>query len=161
MGVARKLSSYLDQNGIEPEVLTHRRTATAAQTAHISHLPPERLAKAVLLRDGGGYLLAVLPASRHLALDAVERVCGRRVSLASEDEVGRMFPDCELGSIPPVGAAYGLPAVVDDALGAQPDVYLEAGDHQHLLRVTGAEFAGLMRDLRHGELSTPEQAIGA
>ena len=153
MSVARKLASYLDQNGVEAEILPHRRTATAAQTAHASHLPGDRVAKAVLLRDGTGYLLAVLPASRHLELDAVERLCGRPVSLASEDEIGRLFPDCEFGSVPPVGAAYGVPAVVDDALVAQPDVYLEAGDHQHLLHVTGAAFAGLMRDVQHGRLS--------
>ncbi|MGD9508178.1 MAG: aminoacyl-tRNA deacylase [Geminicoccaceae bacterium] len=158
MGVAHKLSSYLDQNGIEPELLAHRRTATAAQTAHASHLPAERIAKAVLLRDGGGYLLAVLPASQHLALDAVERLCGRPVSLASEEEVGRLFPDCELGSVPPVGAAYGLPGLVDDTLRDQPDIYLEAGDHQHLLHVSGAEFAGLMRGVRHGRLGVPGQA---
>jgi len=161
MSVARKLETYLDRNGIEAEVLAHRRTSTAAQSAHASHLPSDQVAKAVLLRDGKGYLLAVLPASCHLELDAVERLCGRPVSLAAEDEIGRLFPDCEFGSVPPVGAAYGVPAVVDDALVAQPDIYLEAGDHLHLLHVAGAAFAGLMRDVQHGRLSAADHAAGA
>jgi len=153
MSVAHKLASYLGENGVAVEVVAHRRTATAAQTAHASHVPAERVAKAVLLRDGRGYLLAVLPASHHLELAAVERLCGRPVSLASEDEIGRLFPDCEFGSVPPVGAAYGLPALVDDALAGQSDLYLEAGDHLHLLHVSGEAFAGLMRDVCHGRFS--------
>ena len=53
--------------------------------------------------------------------------------LADEDEIGRMFPDCELGAVPPVGDPYGLPVMVDDALAVQPDIYFEAGDHLSLL----------------------------
>ena len=155
MAVARRLASYLDRAGIEAEVLAHRRTATAARTAKASHVPGDRLAKGVLLRDGAGYLLAVVPASHHLDLAAVERLCGRPVSLADEDEIGRLFPDCEFGAVPPVGAAYGLPAMVDDALAGQPDVYLEAGDHLNLLHVSGEQFAGLMRDVQHGRFSSP------
>ena len=154
MAVARKLASYLDRSGVEAEVVAHRRTATAARTARVSHLAADRLAKGVLLRDGAGYLLAVLPASHHVDLDAVERLCGRRVTLADEEEIGRLFPDCEFGAVPPVGAAYGLPAIVDDVLAGQPDVYLEAGDHLNLLHLRGEQFAGLMQDVQHGRFSS-------
>jgi Ala-tRNA(Pro) deacylase len=155
MTVASKLASYLDDRGIRAEVLTHARSVTAARTAKLSHVAGERLAKGVVLRDGAGYLLAVVPASHHVELDAVERLCGRPVSLADEDEIGRLFPDCEFGAVPAVGAAYGLPAVVDDTLAVQPDVYLEAGDHLSLLHVSGEQFAGLMRDVQHGRFSSP------
>ena len=155
MAVAQKLASYLDRTGIEAEVLAHRRTVTAARTAKVSHLPGDRLAKGVLLRDGVGYLLAVVPASHHLDLDVVERLCGRLLSLADEDEIGRLFPDCEFGAVPPIGAAYGLPVMVDDVLAGQPDVYLEAGDHLNLLHVSGEQFADLMQDVQHGQFSSP------
>jgi Ala-tRNA(Pro) deacylase len=154
MAVARKLASYLDRTGIEAEVVAHRRTVTAARTPKASHLPGDRLAKGVLLRDGAGYLLAVVPASHHVDLDAVGRLCGRPVTLADEEEIGRLFPDCEFGAVPPIGAAYGLPAIVDDALAGQPDVYLEAGDHVNLLHLRGEQFAGLMQDVQHGRFSS-------
>ena len=85
----------------------------------------------------------------------VERLCGRPVSLADEDETGCPLPDREFGAVPPVGAAYGLPVMVDGALAAQPEVYLEAGDHLNLLHVSGEQFAGLMRDVQHGRFSSP------
>jgi Ala-tRNA(Pro) deacylase len=155
MAVAHKLASYLDKTGIQAEVVAHARTVTAVRTAKVTHLLRDRLAKGVLLRDGVGYLLAVVPASHHVELDAVQRLCDRPLSLADEDEIGRMFPDCELGAVPPVGAPYGLPMMVDDALAGQPDVYFEAGDHLTLLHVSGEQFAGLMRGVQHGRFSTP------
>jgi len=76
------------------------------------------------------------------------------MSLADEDEVARLFPDCELGAVPPVGAAYGLPTMVDDVLAAQPDIYLEAGDHLNLLHVSGEQFVDMMQDMQHGQFSS-------
>ena len=99
--------------------------------------------------------MAVVPASHHVDLDAVERLCGRPLSLADEEEIGRLFPDCEFGAVPPIGAAYGLAVIVDDVLAGQPDVYLEAGDHLNLLHLSGEQFAGLMRDVQHGRFSLP------
>src|SRR3954447_21839774 len=114
MTVAHNLEYCLNWSGIEAKVVTHRRTSTAARTAKASHLPAGQLAKGVLLRDGIGYLLAVVPASHQEDLHAVRHFCGRPVTLADEDEIARLFPAGEFGAVPPIGAAYGLPTIVDD-----------------------------------------------
>ena len=44
--------------------------------------------------------------------------------------------------------------MVDDALAAQPDIYLEAGDHLNLLHISGEQFADMTRDMRHGQFSS-------
>jgi Ala-tRNA(Pro) deacylase len=72
MTIAPTLATYLEQAGIQPEVLTHPHSPSASRSAEASHVSGNRVAKAVLLKDETGYLLAVLPASRHLRLDAVE-----------------------------------------------------------------------------------------
>ena len=109
----------------------------------------------MLLRDGVGYLLAVVPASHHVDLNAVGHLCGRPVTLADEEEIGCLFPDCEFGAVPPIGAAYGVATIVDDVLASQPEVYLEGGDHLNLVHLRGEQFVGLMRDLPHGRFSSP------
>jgi Ala-tRNA(Pro) deacylase len=153
MTIAPTLATYLEQAGIQPEVLTHPHSPSASRSAEASHVSGNRVAKAVLLKDDTGYLLAVLPASHHLLLDAVEALTGRSLSLAAEDEIGRTFPDCELGAVPPVGVAYGLPAVIDDSLVEESEIYLEGGDHTTLVRVTRAEFAELMQGAQAGSFS--------
>ena len=153
MTITPTLATYLEQAGIQPEVLTHPHSPSASRSAEASHVSGNRVAKAVLLKDETGYLLAVLPASRHLRLDAVEALTGRSLTLAAEDEIGRAFPDCEVGAVPPVGVAYGLPAVIDDSLVEESEIYLEGGDHTTLVRVTRAEFAELMQGAQAGSFS--------
>src|SRR5262245_30147727 len=108
MGIAMTLQSYLSDRKIDYELMTHERTHSSLRTAEASHVPGDCLAKAVVLTREGGYVLAVLPASRRVELGAVEKLMGCPVGIATEEEVGSLFPDCEPGAIPPLGAAYAL-----------------------------------------------------
>ena len=105
MTIAPTLAACLEQAGIQPEIVTHPRTPSASRTAQASHVSGDRVAKAVLLKDETGYLLAVLPASHHLNLEAVGALTGRSLTMAAEEEIGRTFHDCEVGAVPPIGTA--------------------------------------------------------
>ena len=153
MTMAPTLERYLMDQGATYRLLSHPLTQTAAETAHASHISGNRVAKGVLLADGDGYLLAVLPASHQLDLDRLGAWLGRPVSLASEQEVGRLFPDCELGAIPAVGWAYGLDVIVDDSLATQDAIWFEAGDHRSLVEVGGDQFRRLLGAAPHGVFS--------
>jgi Ala-tRNA(Pro) deacylase len=153
MGIALTLAQYLIDRGIAYEVVIHRPSVTASESAEASHVPGDRLAKAVVLKGGDGYLLAVLPASRQIRIGELRELVGPAVDLASEEEVETLFTDCEPGAVPAVGAAYGLRVVMDDSLASQPDVYFEGGDHASLVHVTGGNFRKLMADARHGRFA--------
>ena len=150
MTIASTVQHYLDDCGIDYEILEHARTMTSMRTAEAGHISGERLAKAVLLKTDGGYTMAVLPASCHLRLGEVQGYLDKPIGLATETEVGRLFADCEIGAIPPVGRAYGLEMIVDDSLAEQPDIYFEGGDHVSLIHVDAAAFQRLTADARHG-----------
>lgn len=62
--------------------------------------------------------------------------------------------ECETGSMPPFGEAFGLRVVVDDALLEAEDVYCESGDHTQLVHLTGPTFRTLMRHEEHGHFSS-------
>ena len=151
--IANRIQKFMDVQGVRYETLEHPLTYTATQSAQVSHISGENLAKAVLLRDDKGYLLAVLPATRHIQMDRLSEWLGFPVHLASEEDAAQIFPDCLSGAIPPVGAAYGLRNVVDEALDACADVWFEGGDHRFLLHVRGGDFERLMSGARHGRFS--------
>lgn len=153
MAIARRLQWYLDAKGVRYDVLPHPHSSSSLETARHAHVPPDNLAKAVLLEDERGYVMAVLPASRRISLPDLEEQLERHLELASEDELSQLFRDCEVGAVPPVGSAYGIPTVVDDSLMNAPDVYFEAGDHEDLVHVRGLEFLTLMMGARHGRFS--------
>jgi Ala-tRNA(Pro) deacylase len=78
---------------------------------------------------------------------------GRRLELAGEQEASRLFPDCEIGAIPPLGDAYGQEVLVDEALIGVDPVLFEGGDHKTLVKITGADFARLMAGARRATIS--------
>lgn len=149
MNIAPTLQDYLAERQIAYEVLPHTRTVTSATTAQAAHLPGRSVAKAVVVEDERGYVLAVVPATARVQLPRLERELHRSgLHLASEPELGKLFPDCELGAVPALGQAYGLPTIVEEELAAQPDVFFEAGDHRHLVHVSQGEFSRLIAEAR-------------
>src|SRR5262245_15901036 len=153
MGIAVKLQQYLDAQCVPYDVLEHKRTGCSARTADASHVPSECLAKGVVVKHKDGYILTIVPASRQVRLEEVGRWLGRPVALASEEEVGALFPDCEQGAVPPIPAAYGLSAVIDANLKQHEDIYFEGGDHRALVHVTATQFHRLMETVPHGQFS--------
>jgi Ala-tRNA(Pro) deacylase len=152
MAIAPILQKHLDRN-VTYDVLTHDPTMSSTRTAQACHVSGDRLAKAIVLRHDGRYLLAVLPATHHVRLADLKTQIGDDVDLASEDEISRLFPDCAPGAVPPVGECYELDVIIDDSIQAQPDVFLEGGDHTTLVHMDQAQFARLMTEARHGRFS--------
>jgi len=144
MAIATAVQEYLEQEHIGYDVVTHVPTLDAVHTAEAAHVPYHELAKAVVLEDDRGYLLAVIPASRRVDLHSISQELGRELMLADEVTLAELFADCELGSIPPLGPAYSMDSVVDSSLVDNPNVYFEGGDHFSLIHVTGREFRRLV-----------------
>ena len=155
MAIAITLQEYLDKSGIEYDVLPHAHTETSLDTAQKTHIPPEQVAKSVILEDENGYLMAVIPASHHIELGQLSRQLERRLGLATEDELSDLFGDCDLGAVPPIGEAYHMEVVMDDSLEKCPDVYFEAGNHTDLIHVRGPAFLQLMQHAHHGHFCRP------
>lgn len=153
MAIANRLRWYLDAHGVQYDVLHHSHSKSSLGSARAAQVPGDRLAKCVLLEDERGYLLAVLPASHRMMMRALGAQLERRLELASEAELRQLFADCEVGAVPPLGSAYGIPTLIDDSLLSAPEVYFEAGDHEELIHMRGAEFLALMAGARHGRFS--------
>ena len=156
MGIASTVRDYLDEAGVDYRLLHHPYTPNSRRAADAARVPADQLAKPVLLEDDKGYLMAVVPASRRVELQSLEKQLGRRLVLASERDVQDLFCDCMQGAVPAIGQAYGLEVVWDDCLAACPDVYFEAGDHTDLVRMSGKEFTFLMGRRPHGRISQPD-----
>jgi Ala-tRNA(Pro) deacylase len=153
MTIAQTVSGYLQSHHVSYDVITHPYSDSSRKVTETAHVPPAQLAKAVILNDRRGLLMAVVPGDRHVSLDDLWIRLGRRLSLAPETSLAPVFRDCESGAIPPLGPAYGMKTIVDDSLFGQPEVYFESGDHRGLIRVGGEEFLALLREAMHGQFA--------
>jgi Ala-tRNA(Pro) deacylase len=154
MTIATTVQTLLNDRQIPYEVIAHPRTESSAETAAAAHVPDDHIAKGVVLKDGQGYLLVVIPASRWVELGRVREELNRSVEVAPETEAEQLFPDCQPGAVPPLGFAYGLTTLLDEALTTLAKVFFEAGDHEHLVAVTGEHFQTLLSGTRHGHFSS-------
>lgn len=153
MGIPGTILEYLLDHRIAYDLVPHPHSEIARASAIASRISADRVVKAVVVKGSDGFKLAVLPASRHIQFERLREVLDDEVNLAGEEQVETLFIDCEPGSVPAFGAAYGLDVVVDDSLAAQPDLYVEGGDHAYLIHLSGSSFQKLMQAARHGQFT--------
>lgn len=156
MAIAITLREYLADKDVDYDIIEHDYTVASTKTAEAAHIPGRQLAKSVMLEDEDGrYLLTVIPSTYHVDLGKLHREYDMFMGLASEWELNEIFNDCDTGAIPPIGNAYGIDVLVDDSLEDCSDVYFEAGDHEHLVHLSGSSFHELMSSAKHGQFSSP------
>ena len=152
MAISNRLQAYLKEHGIKYRVLTHARTGSSMESAEQAHIPGSALAKGVVARSGDEYVMLVIPSDYHVDFDVLSQATGLTLEMAEEAEFSTVFSDCERGAVPPLGYVYGLRTLWDPstALGKDEKVYFEAGDHEHLVRVSGEQFHELMSHAERG-----------
>ena len=151
MSIPSRLSNYLDQRGARYETCTHKPSRSSAETARAAQVLPHQLAKAVILEDDTGCVVAVVPADKTILLGHLSQLLGRKeLRLSDESRIAMLFEDCDRGAVPPVGMAWGMETIVDDELESNDVVYMEGGDHERLLRMSHEQFHELMSAARHG-----------
>ncbi len=155
MSMSQRLKEFLEAQHVPYEVHEHPVAYTARAVAAADHVPATEMAKVVVLRSERQFLMAVLPASRDLDLQRARDAVGdRRLRLASEDELTGLFPDCEVGAMPPFGDLFGLPVWVDDSLGREAETVFNAGSHRETVHMAYKDFVRLAHP-SFGELGSP------
>ncbi|NIQ11841.1 MAG: YbaK/EbsC family protein, partial [Gammaproteobacteria bacterium] len=102
--IAKRIRDYLDENGISYEVVNHSQAFTAQKIAASAHISGKEVAKTVIVKADGDMLMVVLPAHRQLDLMKLKQFLkADEITLAEENEFQRLFPDCEVGAMPPFG----------------------------------------------------------
>jgi len=145
MPLSERLRSFLDSQRVEFTLTTHAKAFTAREVAVAEHLPPREVAKTIVIFGDGGYHMIVIPASKLVDLQEVHPALGlSQARLATEDELGKLFPDCELGAMPPLGPLYGLPVYLDGSLAGQDTIAFNAGTHREAIHMRTAEFRRLV-----------------
>jgi Ala-tRNA(Pro) deacylase len=106
------------------------------------------MAKVVMIKDGPEDVMAVLPSSLKVDVGRIQEVLGhqgnQRVRLATEAEFTALFPDCEVGMMPPFGNLYGLDVLVDAALTDDEEIVFPAGTAREAIRMRYDDFERLV-----------------
>jgi len=148
MSGTSSIHEFLRRAEVPYTVVPHTPAFTARDEAAATHVPPRDWAKVVICIVDGEPIEAVLPAPLTVNLNRLLMLAGgSEIRLAQEDELQRLFPDCELGAMPPFGPLYQQSVFVDTALAAEPEIVFNAGTHTEAIAMRWADFARSVRPI--------------
>jgi len=140
-----RVIELLDKSAVNYELTEHPPAFTAQQVAAAEHEPGKYVAKPVIVKADGKYIMCVLPACCKIDFDALKKQFGaKEVKLAQEKEIGGIFEDCDLGAEPPFGNLYDLQTVMDKALEKDDHIIFQAGTHEKAIRMNMDDYRKLV-----------------
>lgn len=148
MSVLRRCLDYLDRNRIQYSHSMHVPAYTAMEVAAADRVPARNLAKAVVYRGDNGYGILLLRADYTVDFTEVLRLLGlKSIRLATETELAKLFPDSELGAMPPFGNPFEVPVLIDEGLAASEFIAFNAGTHRDVIHMSFVDFVALVNPL--------------
>jgi Ala-tRNA(Pro) deacylase len=146
MAIPASIANYLKEHGVPFSIVEHAIAYTAQEEAAAAHVPGREWAKAVVCIVDDRPVLALVSADRTVDLDRLRSACGAKVArLALEDELKSLYPDCELGAMPPFGPLYEQPVLVDRNLKSDPEIVFNGGSHRDAIRMRYRDFEDLVK----------------
>lgn len=145
MNFLTRLTHYLDAKGIRYSHSIHAPAQTALSVAKAERMPANELAKTVVYFSDKGYGMAVVPADDMVDLQEVRLLLGLSfIRLADETEIQDLFPDCDLGAMPPFGTFHDLPVAIDTQIAHKKFIAFTAGTHRDVVRMSYEDFHRLV-----------------
>ncbi|HID75682.1 MAG TPA: YbaK/EbsC family protein [Planctomycetaceae bacterium] len=142
----KRLKQFLDSHNVNYISITHSPAITAQEIAASAHVPGKELAKTVMVKIDGKMAMAVLPASYKVDFQLLREAAGaEEVELADEREFKDMFPECEVGAMPPFGNLYDMEVYVSRSLAEDEQIAFNAGSHTELIRLAYQDFERLVK----------------
>jgi len=137
---------YLKSNKVKFQLRHHPARYTAQEVAAAEHITGEEVAKVVILKADDRTVMGVLPATCVVDMAKAKKALGAsQVALATEDTLADLFPDCEVGAMPPFGAEYNMETYVDQRLAEDEEILIPAGTHEDSVLLAWKDFQRLAR----------------
>jgi Ala-tRNA(Pro) deacylase len=137
---------YLKRNGVAYEIIEHNPAFSAHEVTVASHVQDKDLAKTLVIHIDDKYCMVVMPANHRLDKNMLgEIVKAKHVHLAQEDNLKSLFPDCELGAMPPFGNLYALPVYIDKELTKDNEIIFNACSHIKSIRLKMNDYMRLVK----------------
>ena len=146
MPLLERLHDFLQAKQAVYTHSVHRTAYTAREVARAEHLPPAEVAKTVVIHGEIGYAMLVVPGNQLVDFQEVRVELGlQQMRMATEHELSSLFPDCELGAMPPVGQLYMMPVYLDAALAEERTIAFNGGTHRDVIHMLTTEFQRIVR----------------
>ncbi len=141
----QKLQKFLDSHDIKYVTVQHSLAFTAIDIAKSAHIPIKVMAKTVIIKIASKPAMVVLPAAFKMDLEILQEALNvEGIKLATEQEFSSLFPDCEVGAMPPFGNLYEMDVFVAESISEQDEIAFNAGSHSEVIRMNYKDYERLV-----------------
>ena len=108
--------------------------------AQVPNLPQEK-AQVIMIKAAARDVMVVLPSTA--MLDPIKLgilLDTEAIRLDSDEEVSRLFPDCEPDALPAFGLPYNIPCFIDETLLDGEEVFFPGGNHEDAICINSDEY---------------------
>ena len=142
--IPKKLNEFLKVSKVKYQTITHPEAFTAQETAAVEHITGKEVAKVLMVKADGKDVMIVLPANRKVDMEKLKKILSAKdVRLTGEKEFQTLFPDSQVGAMPPFGNLYNLPCYLDKTLAAFPEIVFNAGSHRESIKMSYKDYEKL------------------
>jgi Ala-tRNA(Pro) deacylase len=104
------------------------------------------LAKTLIVHTEDKYCMVVMSGDHRLDEKMLKDIIKtRHFHLAHEKDLEPLFPDCELGAMPPFGNLFALPVYIDKVLTEDKEIVFNAYSHTKSIRLKMADYLRLAK----------------
>jgi len=150
MSIPKKITAYLENNKYKYEVIEHRTTYTAWDTAQTEKVKPQEVAKTLVIKLDTDYALALVPANKNLDKQKLLKIVNaarkksksrpyKKIDFAKEAWMTKNVPG-KVGATPPFKGLLGLDLFVDSLLLKSKMIYLGSGEYTHSIRIGSGQY---------------------
>lgn len=122
------------------EIVEHAPVRTSEEAARVRGTPLGSGAKALVFLAGDRAVHVALPGARRVDNARLRAALGTRTLRFATPAELLALTSCVPGAVPPFGALFGLPALVDQALAERDEVAFNAGSNTVSIVMRGDEF---------------------
>ena len=160
MPVMSTIHEFLREAHVPYTVVPHRPAYSAQDEAAATHVPGRDWGKVVVCIIDGEPVEAVVPAPSMVNLDRLmELAGGSEIRMADEEELRCLFPECEVGAMPPFGPLYGQTVYVDAALALEDEIVFNAGTHRDAIAMRWSDFVKMVNPIVGKIADAPGESV--
>lgn len=146
MSDSKNIRELLEKERISYQLLEHPAAFTALEIAQAQHIAGQQVIKSVIVKIDKKLAMCVLPAIHHLDFSKMKVALGAKdVHLVPEGQVAQLFPEYEVGAMPPFGHLAGLKVYADKILEENDTVAFNAGSHREMIKIKFKDFVRLVK----------------
>lgn len=166
--ISPKILNYLEKNKYKCEIIEHRKTYTAWDTAQTEKVKPQEVMKALVMMADKESVIALLSSNRNLDKKKLLKVINesrkkqglkpcKKIDFAKEAWMKKNIPG-KVGATPPFSGILKKDIYLDKLLAKNKKIYVGSGEYTASIRILASQFMKIEKPVT-GSFSVKKQCI--